>query len=268
MAAIGEQLAELTMAVRQSAKYKSLPPALVQAIGAQELARRRNLKEAVKATKNRLHQMAGAYQVGKLDYAGWLHHLQATAGEQSAVRKVCSEILLHHASTRERLPILDEFYATLLTGLPRLTSVLDLACGLNPLTVPWMGLPEGVAYFACDIYQDQIDFLNQALPLLGVHGTAQVCDLLADCPTQAVDVAFLFKTIPCLEQADKTIGRRLLDQIQAPILLISFPAQSLGGHNKGMMVNYEEHFQALVAGTPWRIERFAFKTELVFRVMK
>jgi hypothetical protein len=35
-----------------------------------------------------------------------------------------------------------------------------------------------------------------------------------------------------------------------------------------MEVNYEAHFQSLVAGTGWGVERFEFPAELVFRVRK
>ena len=78
-----------------------------------------------------------------------------------------------------------------------------------------MPLAPDTCYYACDIYQDQAAFLNQCFPLLGVPGEARICDLLQDCPTQLVDVALLLKAIPCLEQADKLIGRKLLDAIQA-----------------------------------------------------
>jgi len=261
-------LDQLVAAVQESTKYRTVSAALVRTIGAQELGKRHNLKEAIKATKNKLHQIAGAYQIGKADYAGWLAPLQQAAGDRAALRPICRAMMAHHASTRERLVILDEFYRTLFAGLPPIASILDLACGLNPLTIPWMPLPSGVTYYACDIYQDQVDFFQQCLTWLGVAGEAQSCDLLQTCPTQTVDVALLLKTIPCLEQADKLIGRRLLAEINAPVLFVSFPAQSLGGHNKGMTVNYEQHFQDLVSGKPWQIERFAFATELVFRIIK
>lgn len=268
MAMTGDELAELSTTILASPKYRTVAPELIRTLGAEELTKRRNLKEAIKATKNKLHQIAGAYQMGKVDYANWLSRLQQVTAEPGALRATCLEIMAHHASTRERLAVLDKFYATLFAGLPRITSVLDLACGLNPLTIPWMALPADVTYFACDIYQDQMTFLNHALPLLGVNGAAQVCNLLEDYPTPSTDVAFLFKTIPCLEQVDKAIGYKLLEKIDAPILFVSFPAQSLGGRSKGMAGNYEAHFAELVAGKPWRIERFVFKTELVFRVMK
>jgi 16S rRNA (guanine(1405)-N(7))-methyltransferase len=262
-----EPLDQLVSSVLTSAKYQHIAPELVQAIGAQELQKRRTLKEAIKATKNKLHQIAGAYHADKPNYAGWQRTLQA-APDSVTLQQTCRQIMQQHASTRERLPILAEFYPTLLAGLPPIRSVLDLACGLNPLTLPWLPLAAGAHYYACDIYQDQVAFLNGLWPRFGVQGAAFVCDLLQTIPTTPVDVAFLYKTIPCLEQVDKTIGLRLLAAIQAPILFVSFPAQSLGGGQKGMSAYYENHFRELIAPYAWAVERFTFATELVFRVVK
>jgi 16S rRNA (guanine(1405)-N(7))-methyltransferase len=202
-----------------------------------------------------------------MDYAGWLQTLSQLR-DRSALRTTCVEIMRHHASTRERLPILADFYTTILADLPPIHSILDLACGLNPLSIPWMPLAANARYHACDIYQNQVDFLNHVLAVLGVQGEASVCDLLHGCPTQTADVALLLKAIPCLEQVDKQIAPRLLSAIQAPVLIVSFPVHSLGGRQKGMLTNYERHLYELTTGQPWRIEQFQFATELVFRLVK
>jgi 16S rRNA (guanine(1405)-N(7))-methyltransferase len=78
----------------------------------------------------------------------------------------------------------------------------------------------------------------------------------------------VLKTIPCLEQLDKSIGRRLLEGLPAEHILVSFPAQSLGGRSKGMVENYEAHFREMVAGLDWQVERYEFKTELAFLIKK
>ena len=132
-------------------------------------------------------------------------------------------------------------------------------------------------YYAYDIYQDMMDFLNEYLRLLGLLGTnpaligeghAQACDVLQYCPSQKVDVAFLLKVLPCLEQMDKSAGLRLLETISADALVVSFPAHGLGGRHKGMVVNYEARFRQLVAGKNWSISRFEFPGELVFLIRK
>ena len=265
--AAGRDLAALVAAVRAGAKYRHLDTTLVEAVAAAEMAKGRNFKESVKATRNKLHQVAGAYFPDRPDYDAWLE-LIAQANDEAERRAALRRIMGVHASTRERLPFLDTFYTTILADLPPIHSILDLACGLNPLAMAWMPLAPGARYYACDIYQDQIDFLNRAFAQQGQQGTAQIGNLLEAVPDQAVDVALLLKTIPCLEQLDKNIGPRLLAQINAPVVIVSFPALSLGGRGKGMVQNYADHFAALVAGQTWQITRFDFSTEMVFRLIK
>jgi 16S rRNA (guanine(1405)-N(7))-methyltransferase len=264
------QLDRLVEAVLGSPKYATVAPDFVRAIGVQELANRRSLKEAVKTTKSKLHQVGGAYLSGRLDYAAWLDDLREArrSGDEAAFRRLCVRIMRHHASTKERLSILDEFYATALAGLPPIHAVLDVACGLNPLAIPWMGLAADVEYYACDVYRDMVDFIAEFLALIGMRGRAEVCDLIHACPTRKADLALALKTIPCLEQVDKSAGRRLLEALDADHLLVSFPARSLGGKGKGMPVNYENHFRELIAGKNWAVRRFEFATELAFLISK
>ena len=258
----------MTEAVLTSAKYRTVSPALARAIGAAELAKGRSLKEAVKATKNKLHQVAGAYLAERPDYGAWLEATRSARAAGSDLRPLCAALMRHHASTRERLPILEQFYATLLGDLPPVRSILDLACGLNPLALPWMPLPSNVEYWACDIFQDQADFLSGWFDAAGYRGRAFVCDLIAGLPPARADVVLLLKAIPCLEQIDKELGRRLLATVEAPVVLVSFPVHSLGGHGKGMAANYAAHFDRLTSGLSWQVERFDFATELVFRLRR
>lgn len=253
--------------VLNSAKYRAVSPDLVRMIGEQELRKRRNHKEAVKATKNKLHQTVGAYWQDKPAYAEWLTTLRA-AGEPQRLRAACQTIMGHHASTRERLALLPAFYATIFAGLPPIRTILDLACGLNPLTIPWMPLAPMATYRAFDVDQDQIHFLDQALPLLGVQGGAALCNLLEATPVAQADVVLLLKTLPCLEQVDATIGARLLATIDAPVFILSFPGQSLGGRHKGMSTTYPAHLQHLLQDSTWQVAEFTFATELVFRLTK
>ena len=173
-----------------------------------------------------------------------------------------------HASTRERLPILEAFYHAALAEITPVRSVLDLACGLNPLAIPFMPLADDVTYFACDLYTDQAEFFNRAFPLLGVSGEAWASDVTQTVPSQKVDLALIIKAIPCLQQIDKGIGLHLLEGVQAAHILVSYPAQSLGGKGKGMRANYEAQFNELVAGKGWTIRRYDFSTELAFLITK
>jgi 16S rRNA (guanine(1405)-N(7))-methyltransferase len=258
-------------AVCASAKYNTVCPDLIAHIGTQELQKRRNLKAAIKSTKSKLHQVAGAYVGNATAYEEWLARL-AAAPSADAQRAVCADILAHHASTRERLPILPRFYTTLLRDLPPITTVADLACGLNPLTWPWMadsgGMAPSVTYHAYDVYSDLAAFLDRAFDHLALRGEARAVNLLQNPPRQHFDLALLLKAVPCLEQLDKNAGRFLLESIDASVLMVSFPVQSLGGRSKGMAAHYAAHFDDLVRERPWAIDVFEFESELVYRIRK
>ncbi len=262
-------LAELCAAVLVSTRYRTVCPELVEVVGKQELIKRRNVKEAIKATKNKLHQIGGAYLALERveDATTALATLRAAlaTGDQDVIRATCRQLMSYHASTRERLPILDEFYPRIFAALGPVQSVLDLACGLNPLALPWMPLPPNSTYHAYDIYQHITDLLDGWLQSTGCTGHARACDILQACPTHEADVALLLKTLPCLEQLEKQCGQRLLTALRTRLLVVSFPVHSLGGRNKGMSDYYEEYFRALVEQTSWHIRhRLEFATELVF----
>src|SRR6266571_2381081 len=267
---LSAQLDQLVDAVRKSAGYRSVCEDLIRNIGARELAKRRPLKEAIKATRNTLHQASGAYRGSRIDYAAGLDELRKAAQSADNVdwRAACAQLMSHHASTRERLSILDHFYATTLADLGPIRTILDIACGLNPLAIPWMPLERDAEYYASDIDEGLIGFLNEFLRIAPYRGRAQVADATQSCPTVAADVALLLKSLPCLEQIDRSAGLRLLEGVNADHLLVSFPVRSLGGKSKGMVRHYEARFQELVADKNWTVKRFEFWTELAFLVTR
>ena len=265
-----DELEQLVSEVLRSPKYRTVSTDLVANVGARELAARGSLREAIKATKNKLHQVGGAYFAAAMRYREWLAALDeaAHAADRTAWLQACAHVLEQQSSTRERLGILDQFYETALAGLPPGGRVLDIACGLNPVAIPWMRLPEDVEYLAYDIYGDMVEFLQQFLHIAGVRGQAELRDVLQTPPDHCADVALVLKSLPCLEQLDRTAGARLIEVLRAKYVVVSFPVRSLGGRSKRMSQNYEEHFWELLRGKPWPVQRFQFATELVFVIQK
>lgn len=265
-----DELEKLISQVMESGKYADISPDLVRSIGQAELGKRQSLKDAVKATRSKLHQVGSAYQETSIPYARWIKELANLSHslDDPAVQTWLKSCMRMHASTHERLSILDKIYTETLDSLGPIESILDVACGLNPLSIPWMPLKEGFTYRAVDIFSNMTDFLNQFFNHFGIQGRAETADVLQNPPLEPVQLALIMKTIPCLEQLNKQAGIRLLETICAETLLVSFPAKSLGGRSKGMVQNYEAHFRELTAGRNWQIERFEFSGELVFRVHK
>lgn len=260
-------LAAVVSAVSASRKYRSLCTDTLRRIAAQELPKHKSLKQAIKATKRRLHQVYAAFEAD-VDYEGLYQNLQAAheAGDEGDFRAACREGLAQHSSTRERLSILDEFYAEIWqrTGPP--SSVLDLGCGLNPLALPWMRLPESSSYTPLDIDAERVRFLNRYLVLLGRPPLARCQDLLLQPPEEEVDVALLLKTAASLERQAEGATVQLIEDLRASFVVVSFAVQSLTGREKGMVAHYRGQFTSWIADRPWAAEELLLETELVFVV--
>ncbi len=274
-----DRLDQALASILTARKYRSIHPGLVRDIAAAELAKGRSIKEAVKAAKSQLHQSAAAYIRRNLDYDDAFRQLQTTVtaakrgpgsdpSADPSVRTLLRRLMAAHASTHERLPILDSLYPQLFQRLPPVTSILDIACGLHPLSRPWMPLPNDVTYFSYDIYSDQIDFLNRFFTIMGFAGAAVQHNALDDKNTPPADLAFLLKTLPCLEKIQSGASERLLHQIDAPILIVSFPNHTLAGRKHGMAQHYTANFLSQIKKAGWQADSLTYPSELIYIVQK
>lgn len=265
------ELGKLIAKVGQSAKHGNLCPDIVAHVGQNEIAKGIPFKQAVEATKRKLHQIGGAYFAKQAKFPKLLKHLREVyaQGDPALWEETLQQVMAVHASTKERIPMLSEYYGTLFAALPEVNSVIDIASGLNPLAISSMKLAPGASYFAYEIYQNMVDFLNGFFELTDVNGQAAVMDVTQTVPTQQVDLALVLKTLPCLEQIDKTAPVRLLEGLNAKNMIVSYPTLSLCGRGgKGMQQNYGEKFEKIAQDHGWDFQRFEFANELAYLVSK
>lgn len=256
--------------IQASRKYRSLrlPPGLPRDLLERELAAGRPQKEAEKLARQKLHNIVAPY-LGDPDYpqAKLLLEEAFASGDPALQKQVCARLLQAHASTRERLPFLDEFYPALFSVTGRPGSILDLACGLNPLAFPWMGLPLSIRYITCDIHQPRVDLLNRYFQLQGLAPLAEQRDVLADPPPYRVEVAFFFKEAHRFEQRQRGCNRAFWQAVRARWLLVSLPSVSLGGHHS--LRERQRHLvYGVLQGLPWPVVELEIGAELVFCIEK
>ena len=288
-----DRVGRLTAEVRKAPKARAVHPPFIARRCALEIERRGGTdREIVKRVKRTLHQVGGAYLTPAPRYGRLLDQLAAAEPGSERVA-VARRLVTAHASMRERAADLDRYYAALFDGLgergtgdgevPAGLTVLDLACGLNPLARPLM--PVAIdRYVACDLYLDLLDFVAAGSALLGHPVETFPADLATDPadsglgptgpPPSGADVVLLLKTLPCLDQLDPDAGRRLLAALAVGgrHVLVTYPVQSLGGAEKGMREHYAASFQALVAtlarATPveFEITELELPAELGYRL--
>jgi 16S rRNA (guanine(1405)-N(7))-methyltransferase len=268
----GEKLniEEIIDDILSSRKYRHLgiPRETVRDLLEKELAAARSPKEAVKAVRHKLHNIIAPY-LGDPAYLDAAQQIDAAfdSGDPAAVKETCARILAAHASTRERLPHLAEFYARIFahTGLP--DAILDLACGLNPLAFPWMGLPTGVRYHACDIHTPRVALINHYFTRQGLEPLAAVQDIIVTPPQVNAPVAFFFKEAHRFEQRQRGVNRAFWLALQVRWLVVSLPAASLTGrHDKS-----DQHRRLVyntIAGLPWHVIEEQVGEEMVFLIQK
>lgn len=263
-------LTTLVAEVTRSPKYASISVDLVREIGLKELAKTKNIKDAIKATRNKIHQVGSAYQETPIPYTNWLKELSNLPQNIQAPETVnfIRDCLPLHASTKERLPFIETFFQQTLSPIQPVESILDVACGLTPLCLPWIPAAANVRYTGVDIYENMIHFLDQFYNQFKVNHSFSVMNILQEISKEKVHLALVLKTIPCLEQVDKTIGTRLLETLNAENILVSFPSRGLGGRSKGMAENYEAHFYQLIAGKNWQVTKTEFANEIAFLIRK
>ncbi len=260
------ELIALAQHILAAPKYQKLgiPPETVIDLLEGEYAHNTNRKTLEKKVRQKLHNIMAPY-LEKLDYrqaVTWLDDLSGDANEEP-VREVCERIMQTHASTRERLPFLDEFYRRIFEVVGKPGSLLDLACGLHPFSFPWMGLPASLRFYAYDIHQPRIDLIQKFFGMLGMEPLAEVRDVLVHPPEQPADMALLFKEAHRMEKRQPGCSRSLWMALRVRYLLVSLPSVSLHGSH-----DLEEKHRSLVlntiAGLPWKVTELVFPGEIVY----
>lgn len=260
----------LVAEIARNRKYRAIgvTESTIRDIVRSELARQPNAKAAVQSARKKLHEVMALY-LGDPDYGAARAQLEAACatGDAAAIRAACAAIMREHDSTRERLPLLDEFYPRIfaVTGTPH--TVLDIACALNPLALPWMGLPPGARYYAYDIHRQRVEFLDRALALLGVGGSALEQDILVEHPRESGDVALLLKEIHRMEKRRRGIVLPLLDALDVRWIVLSSPTRSRSGR-RTVKDAYREQVYGILAARPWPLTEIEFANELVYCIAK
>jgi 16S rRNA (guanine(1405)-N(7))-methyltransferase len=264
MAVDGSQLDAVIAEICRNVNYARMDEGIIRKVAMQEMAKRKNKKEAVKAARSKLHQIGTVYLDSPKALQFDLAHLTSDQQQDIAFQKEwVAPYLQNHASTQERFDFVEDFYEQIFAELPEIKRITDLACGMNPLFRPWMPISTDVMYTACDIFRDGIDLINGFFDAFGYQGKAHICDLTSQVPDCSGQVVFLLKTLPCLEQVEKGIGARILSQIKADVLVVSFPSRSLGGRNVGMQQHYEAYLNDILDDA-WQVKTLDFINETVY----
>lgn len=256
---------KITERILQSKKYKDIYSKTIDRIVGDAIFRYGE-KRAEDEAKKTLHQVWGAFYSSRPDFGKLLDKInKLELKDEASVKSIVSELLWIHSSTAERANFIEEFYKKIfeITGKPK--SIIDLACGFNPLAVIFMDLDPNTDYKAYDIDAAEIKFLTEIFQVLDTRPRPafKLGDVLSD-SFENSDVVFLLKAIPVLENQIKGSTEVILNNLKCKFLVVSFPLKSLSGKEVGMSKFYSENFEKILGNRNLHHEKLEFENELVY----
>lgn len=180
-------------------------------------------------------------------------------------------ILRTHLSTRERIPFYPHLYDLLftVTGYPK--SILDIGCGLNPFSLPFMHLDvDGLFYTASDLGGEDLFLIRKYFERIGLlEGKTFACNLITDheqLKKHPADICFAFKLFDVLETQKENITYKILSSLRCTYLIASFPLHSISqGTMRRTKVSY---FERMVKKMGFACKNIFFENELFYIVHK
>ena len=263
-------ISELVDKIANSRSYRKtgIPRRTIEDVLNREFARFPKETDALRSARAILHNIMAPY-LGDPDYTAETIKLAGIFASQdrSAIKDFCLEILARHDSTRERIPYLKEFYMTINEIAPHPRVILDLACGLNPFALPFMGLPQSIEYHAYDIHQPRVDLINSFFAGQNLPSLAETRDVLLDPPQVKADAAFIFKEAHRMEKRRKGCSRELVKAIDAKVIFISLPNRSLDGQ-RDLRQRMDALFEQISADLGGETGSCAFPGETLYWIRK
>lgn len=231
--------------------------------------RSKEFKKIVKLVRNKLHITYGIFQTkNRKKLQKYFSTLKEALKNNKDIIRAHEDILSISVSSKERLNFYQELYKSIfkITGIPE--SILDLGCGFNPFSYPFMGINK-LNYYAYDINEEDCKFLNNYFNLMSkytkLEGKAEVLnlkDLSLISKLPATDVCFLFKTLDPLEQKGHKFSEQLISLIKSKWVIVSFSTKTISG--KQMKHPYRGWIERMLNRINLKFEKLRFPNEFFY----
>jgi len=207
-------MSEILKQVKENKKYKTLADSIVEKEIQNYLKSKqiKNIKEItkqdIKNIRAGLHKIYSSFQTKKKNKKYfYINNLKLNLNTEE-INKITNQLLSMTLSTKERINDYENIYKKIfeIAGTPNI--IIDLGCGLNPLSYPYMNLKK-LNYYAYDIDEEDMKFLNEYFRIMkakGLNGRASILNIrnteeLSKLPNS--DIIFLFKIIDIINQSEK-----------------------------------------------------------------
>jgi len=246
-------------------KNKHALSKLVQYQAEKQLTRSADFEKVLKTVRAKLHESYGMFQTPKNSEEIKKDFLKKLM-QRALTEEDYQNIFSLHLSTKERFPSYRSIYSQIfkVTGKPN--SIIDLGCGLNPLSVHYMNLKK-FRYIASDIDKSSLELIREFFELSGIDGKTMVLDFQNEKDIQKIafieaDVCFLFKVL----EIDKRIAEDLITSVNSKFIIASFSTLSVSG--KIMSSPERDWFEKLLNRLKYKFSTFKTENEIFYLVHK
>ena len=257
-------ISEVTAKIQKMPKYKDIeiPNETIKSLIQQAYPISKNKADLEKRIREKIHNITALY-LGDIDYKKAIDEFNQAKGNPGALREFSMKKLNFHASTKERDQDLTDMYKQLFSRIGECKTIADLACGLHPLGLPFMGLPQNTGYYAYDLNKARVDFLNIYITAQGYSGGCFHQDILTNPPAIHFDVAFFFKEAHRFEKRQPGVMGAFLDSVSASKIVVSLPLQSLKTSSE-LSPKYESNLREYAAKRGCLFDNFTHGNEIFY----
>ncbi|RME78290.1 hypothetical protein D6774_01605 [Candidatus Woesearchaeota archaeon] len=230
---------------------------------------RRNKQIALTAKKVREHlrKVYGSYHTKQSKKVTFLLNNLKKAVETKGYAQTeeeHKELIKAHRSTKERAEFIDEFYKRIFeeTGLP--ASIVDIACGLNPLTAFWMAPHEMIPVITGYELSDwEVKIINEYAKICDLPITAKRCDLNMKIPQIRAECLFALKFFELI--STKRV-EQIITSAQVNWIVASYPTKTL--KREKMTKTTRAWFHLLLKRLEYPYKLLHFENEIVYIIKK
>lgn len=207
-------------------EYLRKNPKVNKRLNTEKFDKSKEFKELIKAVRKDLRERYGMFIL---------------EGYQD--KKSKEEALQSHKSTLERKDSYKYIYNKIFKGIGTDIKVYDLGCGMNPVQAPLIRqiLGKDLEYYAFDIAQSDMEFLNNFFKEHNIKGRATQADLTKEKDyakikpdKSACNIFLLLKLADTLETIERQSSKKLigflLDRLgPKDMIVVSFPKTGISG---------------------------------------
>ena len=230
-----------------------------------QLRKSSEYEKAIKAVRADMHNSFGIFQIPKNSEEikkEFLKKLKQRALTEEDYEKAFSL----HLSTKERFHYYPYIYEQIFKDAGKPAIILDLGCGLNPLSAKYMSLKK-FRYIASDIDRKNLEFMQEFFNLSGIDGKTVVLDLQNESDIQKLafidsDICFMLKLL----EIDKRLAEEIVSTVSAKSIIASFSTVSVSGQ---IMASPErEWFEKMLSRLKYPFKVFKTENEIFYIIKK